>query len=430
MALLACLMMGSADAQVSVRRTQKNPQQSSQHQDNAKPRKGSDRRNSDANSGADNSAKPAATTAPKPAAKPAAKPTSEPASNQDANPVVAKKNAPKKTGKKEIEVVEGKSVRQQVFDQYQKESQEATPWQHVVYREIDMTKEQNASLYFPTEPQDGLTNMFNVLVKALANGELTAYEYLDGRELFTEKYKLNVKSLFDKHEIFYQEEAAKGRNGVTTYLVEDIDIPSAEVLSYYVKERWEFDQKHSRYTPRIICVCPVLHRAGDMGDQKQRYPLFWVNFEDIRPLLRQHLVVSSGMNTAARYTMEEFFTLYQYDGTIYKDQNLRGLTLQQQYPDPDSLKLRQQELDKQLRGFGDSIWVSNEPVAQEEPKKSRHDKKAQKEADQKAVVAETTEATPSAPVATGKKNRRTKQEVVVDEAAEAAKKSKSRSVRR
>lgn len=410
--LLACLLWSSADAQVSVRRNQKTPQQNSTKQDTGKPKPKSKSSKAERDGGDVTPDIPAVTSKPRLA--------ETTPSAEGKKPI--KKNAPKKNGKKESEVVDGKSVRQQVFDDYQKESQEATPWQHVVYREIDMTKEQNASLYFPIEPQDGLTNMFNVLVKALASGQLTAYEYLDGRELFTEKYKLNVKSLFDKHEILYQEETAKGRNAATTLVVEDIDIPSAEVLSYYVKERWEFDQKTSRYAPRILCVCPVLHRAGDMGDQKQRYPLFWVNFEDIRPLLRQHLIVSSGMNTAARYTMEEFFTLYQYDGTIYKDQNLRGLTLQQQYPNPDSLKLRQQELDRELRGFGDSIWVSDEPEAVAEPKKSRREKQAEK-------AAEKTDAT-SEPVAIGKKNRRTQEEVLVDEAAENAKKTKQRSVRR
>jgi hypothetical protein len=49
--------------------------------------------------------------------------------------------------------------------------------------------------------------------------------------------------------------------------------------------------------------------------------------------------------------------LNQYQGDIYKVQNLRGLSLMQQYTDADTLRVKRAELDRQLTGFADSIWV-------------------------------------------------------------------------
>ena len=182
----------------------------------------------------------------------------------------------------------------------------------------------------------------------------------------------------------------------------------------------------------------MLHRRGDTGADAVKYPMFWLNYEDLRPFLRDHMIVSQGMNTAARYTMEEFLTLGQYEGTIYKEQDLRGLTLSQQYPNADTLKMKQQELDEELRAFEDSIWVKDPaPVLAD-----RRTKKS-KTAEQTAKAEETATTTDAATSATesssdssaevgSKKNRRTKKDV--DMKAAAAEKEKkattNRSVRR
>lgn len=424
MALVALLMAGTADAQVSVRRQSRSKSEGEAAGTAAttpanRPKPGKP------------ATPPARTGGEGSASTPARRVAETVTGAANANngttvrtsPKTAKKVSGTNSDAKAAAQHNGKTLRQNAFDDYQKESQEETPWQHVVYREIDLTIEQNASLYYPIEPQEGLTNLFRVIIDAFARGELKAYEYLGDRESFTDKYVAKPQDVLDKHEIPYRIEQPKGKS-VEEYVIDDVDVPSHEVLSYLVKERWEFDQKHSRFVPRILCLCPVLHRAGETGGDhdKSKYPLFWVNFEDLRPLLRDHLVVSPGMNHAARYSMEEFFTLYRYEGTIYKEQNLRGLTLAQQYPNPDSLKIRQKEIDDQLRSFGKQIWVEEESSpALTAKKESKSEEKS--------------EASPAAPadsrlVKTGRRDRRTKQEVVVDSAAVETKATQRRSVRR
>lgn len=234
--------------------------------------------------------------------------------------------------------VDDQSLRRQLFEQNQQVETSGNRWQHIVYRELDINVDANAALYYPQEPVDGMDNFFRVMFDALLKGKLNAYEYLDGREIFEPKYLVNMQDVMDRHDITPTE------------------IPSYQVMSYYIKEQWEFDRHTSQYGPRVLAVCPILHAIGDFGSTV-RYPLFWVKYDDLRPFINTQLVMTAEMNIAPRYTMDDFFTLNLYEGEIYKVQNPRGLTLMQQYPDPEQLAAKRAELEAQLKNFGKGIWV-------------------------------------------------------------------------
>lgn len=332
---------------------------------------------------------------------------------------------------------DGKTLREQAFDDYQKPAADAyIPWQHVVYRELNLEQGPNASLYFPVEPQDGLTNLFRVILDEITHHRIKGYEYLDGREVFSEKYEIKIQEVLDKFQIIYEVKPGE-KGGADVYEIEEADVPSNEVLSYYIKERWEFNYRTSTYGPHVLAICPVLHRAGDFGGDAVRYPMFWLNFDDLAPYLRKHLIMSDGMNNAPRFTMEDFFKLEQYKGPIYKVQNVRGLTLMQQYPDADTLKLMQQKIEAELRGFGKNIWVP-EPKAEETAPESRRQRRAPQSAaeapaDSAAVTGSAAVTAPgSSDEEVEKRNRRTKEAVDMEAVAaeKEAKAKKGRSVRR
>ncbi len=307
------------------------------------------------------------------------------------------------------------TLRAQSFDEYQRRDAAESSWQRTVYRELDVTSGTNASLYYPEEPTDGLTNFFRVLLDLVVSGKVKAYEYLDGREVFSDKYVIKVTDMLQKFQIYYTEKPASGK-AAGTITIDENDVPSTEVLSYFLKERWEFDRTTSHYGPHVLALCPVLHRAGDFGGEAFKYPMFWVNYEDLRPYLRQQQIVSDGMNGAPRYTMEDFFNLAQYQGDIYKVQNLRGLSLMQQYPDADTLRQKRAEIDDELHRFGDSIWVG-EPAP--ETTAATTNRKSDVRS-QRATSAQSTHTNSSDTATETKLNRRTK--ATVDVAAADAEK--------
>lgn len=326
--ILASMMLVSVEAQVSVRRTSRKTEKTEKVDKTEKK----DDKQTDKQKVEEKTA--VAPVAMQPA-------TSQPVATQ---PAVVKKTSPetkKKSASRTQANIEGMSLRRQLFEQNQPQSSYANRWQRVIYRELDLTKDVNAVLYYPEVPTDGLTNMFCVLFDAFVKGNLKAYEYIDGRELLDEAHLVKVEDVLETHDI------------------DPSDVPCYQVLSYYIKEQWDFDRNTSQYQSHIVALCPILHRQGEFGGIT-RYPLFWLSYDDLRPFIIDKLVMSSGINTAVRYSLDDFFTLRKYDGEIYKVQNPRGLTLMQQYPDEAQLKAKREEIENELQNFGKSVWVPQE----------------------------------------------------------------------
>ena len=81
-------------------------------------------------------------------------------------------------------------------------------------------------------------------------------------------------------------------------IVNDADVPSAEVLGYYVKESTYYDEQTATFHSRVVAICPILHRSDDFSFDTRKYPMFWVKIEDIEPYLSQRMIMISNLNNA------------------------------------------------------------------------------------------------------------------------------------
>jgi gliding motility associated protien GldN len=229
-------------------------------------------------------------------------------------------------------------------------------WMRVIYRSIDLEKDQNAPLYFPEEPIEGQENLFRIIMRLLANNQIAAYEYLDGREIFTDQYRIKVRDILDRFYILYTE--AKGSTEKNPkFNIDESDVPANEVLSYYIIEKWEFDTRNNRLRPRVEALCPVLHRSGDFGGEAVKYPMFWIKFSDIRPWLAQQTIFVNDDNNLPTCNYDDFFNLTMYDGEIYKTRNLKNRSMMQLYPDPDDRQRAQDSIQARLDNFEKKLWV-------------------------------------------------------------------------
>ncbi len=248
-------------------------------------------------------------------------------------------------------------------------------WMRVIYRQLDLNDPKNAPLYYPEESIEGQENLFRILMRLLANNQIHAYEYLDGREIFTDQYRVKVKDMLDRFHILHAD--AKGSTEKNPkFTIEESDIPANEVLSYYILERWEFDSRTNRLSTKVEAICPVLHRSGDFGGEAVKYPMFWVKMNDIRPYLAQQYIFTDDDNNLAQHTYDDFFKMNMYQGDIYKTRNLRNKSMMQLYPDPDDLKRAQDSIDNRLTNFEKKLWVP-----------SREELAAAREAKEKAEAA-------------------------------------------
>ncbi len=235
-----------------------------------------------------------------------------------------------------------------------------------IYRQIDLSKDQNTPLYFPEDIIDGQKNLFRTILELVVSGKVPAYEYLDGREVFTDKYQLKVNDMLDRFGIYYT--TGKGHSDRNpNYVIEEADVPTTQVLNYYIIEKWEFDKRTHRMRTRVEAICPVLNRTGDFGGEA-KYPMFWVKYDQLRPWLAQQYVFLTDDNNLPQYSLDDYFNLGMYDGEIYKTKNLRNQSMMQMYPDPDDLARAQDSIDNRLRNYGKDLWVPTreEYLAQKE----------------------------------------------------------------
>lgn len=224
-----------------------------------------------------------------------------------------------------------------------------------VYRRLDLEKGANAALYYPEDVIDGQENLFRIILNLVVEGKIPAYEYLDGREIFTDQYKMNVGDILSRFDIYAQ--PAKGsteRN--PKYFIEEADVPTNQVLNYYIIEKWEFDRRSNAMKTTVEAICPVLNKYSDYGGE-DRYPMFWVKFDNLRPYLAGQYVFISDDNNIPQYSLDDYFNLGLYEGEIYKTRNLRNQSLAQLFPDEDDMKRAQDSIDNHLRNYGKDLWV-------------------------------------------------------------------------
>lgn len=257
-----------------------------------------------------------------------------------------------------------------------------------IYRSLDLSKPVNAALYYPEDVIDGRRNMFRIMLDLVADGKIPAYEYLDGREVFTDAYRVKPAEMLQRFGI----EAKSSGSGRVT--LDENDVPAGSVRNYYIVEKWEFDRNSNEMKTRVEAICPVLARSGEFGDE-MRYPMFWVRFSDLRPYLADSFVFTDDDNNLEKYTLDDFFTLRLYDGDIYKTKNLRNLSMNELYPDPDDLRQAQDSIDRRLNSYGKNRWVPTreEYLAQKEKQKA-DEEQAEAIPERTTVVSSKSDARP------------------------------------
>lgn len=250
---------------------------------------------------------------------------------------------------------QGLSVRAQISFPTQKAMDEDVTWRRDIYREINLTEDANAGLYYPVEPVGSQMNLFTYIFKLVMRRAITAYEYrLDGNEVFDDASKVNLKSLLDNYHIFYE----RTDRGIR---IDDSDIPSREVMAYYVKESAYYDDRNSAFHTKVLALCPILKREDDFGDAATSYPLFWVKYDDLAPFLTKQTIMTSNLNNAATMSMDDFFTKNMYKGKIYKTTNMLGKTLAQYCPTDSAMKKEQKRIEGELQAFEQNVWGKPEP---------------------------------------------------------------------
>ena len=224
-------------------------------------------------------------------------------------------------------------------------------WKRDIYRQLDLTKDKNAPMYYPVEPMGKQVNLFTYLFRLILTGRVNAYTYkLDGNESFDEKDKLPVKDMLERYGIYYEETGGK-------LTVADSDVPSAEATRYYLKESIYMDQRTGTFTTKVTALCPILMRGADeFRSDATPYPLFWVKYDDVAPWLAKLPMMPSDLNNVTNMTADDYFAMNRYDGKIYKTNNMQGKVLANYCETDSDMVAEQERIEKQKSDFEKNVW--------------------------------------------------------------------------
>ena len=137
-------------------------------------------------------------------------------------------------------------------------------------------------------------------------------------------------------------------------------------------------------------------------------PMFWIPYENLRPYINTAYIMTSNINNAMTFTLDDYFRRRMFQGDIFKTQNLMNQPLQAYCPTPDSMKREQERIENQLITFEKSLYLQPDTAqlaADTKGKKSKNatvsargrKTEAAKESKQKEVKIKAPKAQKSAP---------------------------------
>jgi gliding motility associated protien GldN len=186
-----------------------------------------------------------------------------------------------------------------------------------IWREIDLRMKMNTYLASPK------SRLIDVLMNAIADGELTAYDATpdpkndpDGDSFYhpltpeQAKSRMADSSVVDKFD--------KDGNKIGSSIVAGEFNPDS-VVKFRIKEDWIFDRQRGIFEPRIIGIAPMVKpKAGSVDIDYQ--PAFWIYFPDARQVLAVKEVVNHHSD-ATGLSFDDVFMKRLFDSYIVKVSN-------------------------------------------------------------------------------------------------------------
>ena len=207
-------------------------------------------------------------------------------------------------------------------------------WKRDIYRDVPNI-EGNETLFYPTVSTDKRANLFSLLINLLSDNTIKAYRYEDQPD-FNANNERDIKEVLDENKITY----TTVNNRSVSVLKEDI--AKANIISYFVKERWYYDIKTGKGDVRVVAICPII------CDNGRTFPMFWVNFDDISVYLARAIspvAVANVTPVLSNASMFDIFRNRYYKGCIYQV-GMRNLS--QYFTTPESLKQERTRLETEL----------------------------------------------------------------------------------
>ena len=229
-------------------------------------------------------------------------------------------------------------------------------WSKKIWRIIDLREKMNQVLYFPTVETEGRNSLTNLLLKAIEDGLLTAYDARSDDEF-------KVPMTYDQvKEAFGATTRTRRVRNLETGEFEDVtvegQIRGEEVMQLMVKEEWFFDKQTSTMNVRIIGIAPIqeYYRDEDINrENPQRRVVFWIYYPEARELLASNAVLNT-RNTAYNMSFDDLFIKRRFNSYVVKESNVYNNRAISQYLTGRDAMLESKKIEQKIFNYEQDLW--------------------------------------------------------------------------
>jgi len=223
-------------------------------------------------------------------------------------------------------------------------------WQKRLWREIDFREKINQYFYYPIEPHYHWKSFMQIIMDALKEGSITAYDITPTDEFLVPLVYQEViaRQIDTFHRVFQRPYPPYEEYDTVIYT----DFNPADVTRIRIKEDWYFDKQRSQIMVRIIGICPVMIK--EVEGEERKTPLFWIYFPESRPILAQSLIYNRH-NDAMRLTYDDAFWKRMFNSYIYKESNVYDRRISEYATGLDAL-YESERIKNELFQYEHDLW--------------------------------------------------------------------------
>jgi gliding motility associated protien GldN len=225
-------------------------------------------------------------------------------------------------------------------------------WSKRVWRIIDFRQKMSHPFYYPATPQKNWKNFMTIVMDAVREGSISAYDPADDQFLVPLTYQEIEKKYTNIDTVPIYDPENPQRILRRDVVVEDFD--PADVEKIQIKEDWFFDKNRSVMDVRILGICPLKNEYDDDDNYLGMQEMFWIYFPEARPVFAQAEVFNR-KNGAERRTYDELFWKRMFASYIYKEENVYDRKISDYAVNMDAL-LEAERIKGELFSFEQELW--------------------------------------------------------------------------
>jgi len=255
------------------------------------------------------------------------------------------------------------SPRDGVFDEIHLQEKKPIPyypvreadviWKKRIWRIMDLRQKMNHPFYYPETPQKGWKNFMTVIMDAIREGTITAYDPAKDDQFLVPLTYQEIEKKFTRTDTVPIYDPNNPQRILRYEVVKD-DFDPTEVQRIKLKEDWFFDKQRSVMDVRILGICPVRNLYDDDGNYFGLEEMFWIYFPEARPVFAQSIVFNRS-NTAEERTYDELFWKRMFGSYVYKEENVYNREITDYASGMDAL-LEAERIKNELFEFEHELW--------------------------------------------------------------------------